>query len=107
MPGARSAREHALAKPGPDAGVDLTTVLLERGLAFEGGLDRFDSLSNPAELAEPGVVAAARRRKAVSSLAILRSKLLAGESFVSTIAPTLQQLALADAFEHRERNVAV
>src|SRR5579859_23653 len=59
VPDTRGESEDALADARPDAFGDVTGVVLERELACEGVVDRFDPLADPAELAEPGLLVAA------------------------------------------------
>ena len=58
VPDAGREGEDALADAGPDAGRDMTAVIFERELAFEGVVDRLDPLPDPAE---PSRTGAARR----------------------------------------------
>src|ERR1019366_4250338 len=59
VPDAGGEGEYSLADACPDPGGDVAAVFLERELAFERVVDRLDPLADPAEPAQPGLLAAA------------------------------------------------
>src|SRR4051794_31748428 len=83
VPHAGCEREDALADARPDAVGDVGAVVFETELALEGVVDRFDPLTDRAELAEPGplVVAVGTDERGVQRVDDL-FELVAGEAFV-------------------------
>src|SRR5512147_149540 len=107
VPDASGEGEEALADARPDADRDVTAVLFERELAFEGVVDRFDPLADPAELAEAGfLVATVGPQEGGVQVGDGALELSAGESFVADDElPAAERLA--GALEHRRGHLAL
>src|SRR5579859_4107572 len=103
VPDAGGESEDALADACPDAGGDVSAVVLERELAFEGVVDRLDPLTDPAELAEPWLlVAPVSPNEGGVEGGDSALELATGEPFVADDELTsAEQAPLAGALEHR------
>src|SRR5579884_2117611 len=103
MPDAGGEGEDALTDACPDASWDVSAVVLERELAFERVVDRFDPLSDPAELAESRfLVAAVGADELGIQVGDAALELLTGEPFVAEDdLAALEQSTRTGALEHR------
>src|SRR4051794_16559422 len=109
VPDASGEGEDALADARPDADWDMTAVLFERELALEGVVDQLDPLTDPAELAEAGLlVAAVGAHEGGVQVGDGALELLAGEPLVADDdLSAAEQSALAGALEHCRGHVAL
>jgi hypothetical protein len=78
-------------------------------VAFEGVVDRFDPLADPAELPEPGLpVAAVGAQEGRIQAADRSLELSSGEPFVANDdLPAAEQAALTGALQHRRSDLTL
>src|SRR5215211_4764654 len=109
VPDASGEGKDALTDPRPHSLGDVSAVLFERELAFEGVVDRLDPLADAAELAESRLLVSAvgaDERRVEGGDGLL--ELGAGEAFVADDDLAAgEQSALAGAIEHRRGDVAL
>jgi hypothetical protein len=86
VPDACAEREEPLTDPGLDADRDMTAVLPERELAFEGVVDRLDPVADPAEFPNRGF---SSRQSGRTNVASRPTTVRSNSWLVNPLSPTM------------------